>query len=57
MGNFKFFGKNEDAFERIFDEAERLEAELAREREAMLHQTFPLADGELPNPIPLLDED
>ena len=34
MGDFKFFGKNEDAFERIFDEAERLEAELAREREA-----------------------
>ena len=34
MGDFKFFEKNEDAFERIFDEAERLEAELAREREA-----------------------
>ena len=30
MKQFMFFQKNEDAFERIFDEAERLEAELER---------------------------
>ena len=34
MKQFMFFQKNEDAFERIFDEAERLEAELERQRDA-----------------------
>ena len=49
MADFKFFGKNEDAFERVFDEAERLEA--ANERfERMLQLHFP-SDG-LPALLP-----
>ena len=47
---FKFFN-HDDAFENIFDEAERLEADLARERdevyEILQHQNLPLAEGEI----------
>lgn len=47
---FKFFN-NDDTFENIFDEAERLEADVMRERdevyEMLQHQNLPLAEGEI----------
>ena len=44
---FRFFQKDEDAFERIFDEAERLEAELERQRATTLFLNVPRNRNEI----------
>ena len=48
---FRFFQKDEDAFERIFDEAERLEAELERQRATTLFLNVPRNRNEIDNEL------
>jgi hypothetical protein len=47
MKHFNFFQKDEGAFERIFDEAERLEAELERQRATALFLNVPRNRNEI----------